>query len=55
MEKVLVTGASGFIGSHLVEYLVKKGKKVIAFDRYNNLNNWGNLENSKFKNDFPLL
>ncbi len=31
MDKVLVTGADGFIGSHLVEYLVSKGYKVKAF------------------------
>ena len=36
MEKVLITGADGFIGSHLVEFLVKKGFKVKAFC-FNNL------------------
>ena len=51
-KKILITGACGFIGSHLTEFLVKKGFKVIAFDRYNSFNNWGNLENSKYKNDF---
>tara|TARA_B100000767_G_C19603531_1_gene466751 strand:- start:11 stop:142 length:132 start_codon:yes stop_codon:yes gene_type:complete len=34
-KKILITGATGFIGSHLTEFLVKKGYKIIAFDRYN--------------------
>ncbi len=37
----LVTGADGFIGSHLTEELVKKGKKVRAFVYYNSFNSWG--------------
>ena len=32
-NSILVTGASGFIGSHLTEYLVEKGYSVIAFDQ----------------------
>lgn len=40
-DKVLVTGADGFIGSHLTEELVKKGKKVKAFVYYNSFNSWG--------------
>jgi len=43
-KKVLVTGADGFIGSHLVELLVKKGAKVKALSLYNSFNNWGWLE-----------
>ena len=42
--KVLVSGASGFIGSHLTECLVKDGSCVKAFVLYNSRNDWGNLE-----------
>lgn len=42
--KVLVTGADGFIGSHLTEQLVKKGYQVRAFVYYNSFNSWGWLE-----------
>lgn len=44
MGKVLVTGAGGFIGSHLVEELVRQGEEVRAFVRYNSRNQWGLLE-----------
>lgn len=40
-KKALVTGADGFIGSHLTEELVKNGYKVKAFVYYNSFNNWG--------------
>lgn len=41
MKNVLVTGADGFIGSHLTELLVKKGYNVKAFTYYNSFNTWG--------------
>ena len=44
MKKILVTGADGFIGSHLVEYLVKKDYKVKALTLYNLYNSWGWLD-----------
>jgi NAD dependent epimerase/dehydratase len=43
-SKVLVTGADGFIGSHLVERLVDEGAKVRAFVLYNSFNSWGWLD-----------
>jgi len=42
--KILVTGADGFIGSHLVEALVRKGYDVKAFVAYNSFNSWGWLD-----------
>jgi NAD dependent epimerase/dehydratase len=44
-KKVLVTGADGFIGSHLVEYLIGQGCEVRAFVYYNSFNRWGWLDN----------
>lgn len=43
-KKVLVTGAGGFIGSHLIESLVDLGADVLGFVRYNSRNDWGLLE-----------
>ena len=34
-KTVLITGATGFIGSHLTEFMIKKGFNIVAFDRYN--------------------
>jgi NAD dependent epimerase/dehydratase len=44
MKKILITGADGFIGSHLAETLVRQGYKVCAFVMYNSLNSWGWLD-----------
>jgi NAD dependent epimerase/dehydratase len=43
-KKILVTGADGFIGSHLVERLVDSGQNVKAFIYYNSFNSWGWLD-----------
>ena len=53
--KILVTGAAGFIGSHLVETLVERGFSVRAFIRYNSRNNWGWLEQSKYKSEIEVV
>ncbi|MBT5405938.1 MAG: NAD-dependent epimerase/dehydratase family protein [Gammaproteobacteria bacterium] len=51
----LITGADGFIGSHLVEMLVVKGYKVKALSQYNSFNNWGWLESVHCKNKIEIL
>ncbi len=43
-SKILITGSDGFIGSHLVEKLVKEGERVRAFTYYNSFNSWGWLD-----------
>ena len=55
MKNVLVTGADGFIGSHLVELLVSKGIKVRALSQYNSFNNWGWLEEINCLNDVEVV
>lgn len=54
-KKVFISGATGFIGSHLAELCVEKGFNVIAFDRYNSNNDWGWLESSDLKNDMEIV
>ena len=55
MEKILITGATGFIGSHLTELCVEKGYNVVAFDRYNPNRNLGWLEQSKYQKDINFI
>ena len=47
MKNVLVTGADGFIGSHLTELLLDEGLNVRALAQYNSFNNWGWLEQAR--------
>ena len=53
--KTLVTGAGGFIASHLAEKLVKSGHSVKAFVRYNSKNFWGWLEESDCLNEIEVI
>ena len=55
MTKVLVTGADGFIGSHLTEMLYNKGYVVKALSQYNSFNNWGWLESVNCKKEIEIL
>lgn len=50
MQKILVTGADGFIGSHLTETLLHSGYEVRALAQYNSFNNWGWLEQVRHTN-----
>lgn len=54
-KKILVTGADGFIGSHLTEELVRRGYSVKAFVYYNSFNSWGWLDHSPYKNEIEIF
>ncbi len=54
-ETVLITGADGFIGSHLTELLVREGYKVKALSQYNSFNYWGWLEDVECRNEIEIL
>jgi len=54
-KRILVTGAAGFIGSHLVELLVEEGFEVRAFVRYNSKNSWGWLDVSDKSGDIEVV
>ena len=54
-KRVLITGATGFIGSHLTELFVKNGYKVTAFDRYNPDYNLGHLSTSIYKKEVEFI
>jgi NAD dependent epimerase/dehydratase len=52
---MLITGAGGFIGSHLAEALVKSGCRVRAFVRYNSGNRWGWLDRSPLRDEMEVV
>ena len=53
--KVLVTGAAGFLGSHLTEKLIENGHEVRVLMHYDSNNNWGWLENSEYKKNIEFV
>lgn len=55
MKKVLITGADGFIGSHLTETLLEKGYKIKALSYYNSFNNWGWLEDIPSNRNLEII
>ena len=53
--KLLITGAGGFIGSHLTEKCIELGYEIKVLVRYNSKNNWGWLESSPVKNSIEVI
>ena len=54
-KKIVITGADGFIGSHVTEMMVKEAAAVKALVQYNSFNSWGWLDNSEIKNDLEII
>lgn len=54
-RKILVTGAGGFIGSHLVEKLIQENYEVTAMCKYSSNASTGNLDRSKFENEYEII
>jgi NAD dependent epimerase/dehydratase len=54
-KTVLITGADGFIGSHLTELLVREGYRVRALSQYNSFNHWGWLEDVDCRNTIEIV
>lgn len=54
-QRALVTGADGFIGSHLAELLVRNGYQVRALVQYNSLNSWGWLDASDVAGEMEIV
>ncbi len=54
-KTILITGADGFIGSHLTEMLVSKGARVKALSQYNSFNHWGWLEDVNCQDQIEIL
>ena len=54
-KNILITGADGFIGSHLTELMVREGFNVTALSMYNSFNDWGWLEQVECKNDIEII
>ena len=55
MKKILITGADGFIGSHLCEVLHAKGYEIRALSFYNSFNFWGHLEHLPCKDSLEIV